>query len=99
MRHVQVVPFTECSMGMVPQYLNRTQLAPKKFVEKTCEQGTRTVPHVKMVPHCKNVTKQNCVTKWEMDDQARMIKFYSSIAINSQPSFSFTWIEIMITRM
>ena len=62
-----VQPYTECSMGMVPQQLNRTKLAPKLFVEKSCETGTKTVPHVKMVPHCKNVTKQNCVTNWETD--------------------------------
>ena len=34
----EVIPYTECSMGMVPQPLNRTKLAPKLFVEKTCEQ-------------------------------------------------------------
>ena len=33
-----VQPYTECSMGMVPQQLNRTKLAPKLFVEKTCTQ-------------------------------------------------------------
>ena len=70
----QVVPFTECSMGMVPQQLNRTKLAPKLFVEKTCKQGTKTVPHIKMVPHCKNVTKQNCVTNWETDKYGKQVR-------------------------
>jgi len=69
----EVIPYTECSMGMVPQPLNRTKLAPKLFVEKTCEQGTKTVPHVKMVPHCKNVTKQNCVTNWETDKYGKQV--------------------------
>ena len=66
-------PYTECSMGMVPQQLNRTKLAPKLFVEKSCETGTKTVPHVKMVPHCKNVTKQNCVTNWETDKYGKQV--------------------------
>ena len=36
-------------------------------------QGTKTVPHVKMVPHCKNVTKQNCVTNWETDKYGKQV--------------------------
>ena len=39
----EVIPYTECSMGMVPQPLNRTKLAPKLFVEKTCEQVFLTI--------------------------------------------------------
>jgi len=68
-----VIPYTECSMGMVPQGLNRTKLQPKLFTEKTCKQGTKTVPHIKMVPDCKNVTKQNCVTNWETDAYGKQV--------------------------
>ena len=64
---------SECSMGMVEQTATETKLAPKLFVEKTCNQGTKTVPHIKMVPQCKNVTKQNCVTLWERDEQGNQI--------------------------
>ena len=72
---VNVIPITdwlsflECSLGMEEQGYTETELAPKLFVEQTCSQGTRTVPHIKMVPECKNVTKQNCVTLWERDAQ------------------------------
>ena len=39
-----------------------------------CEDGPDTYePHEKMVPQCTNVTKQNCVTKWEVDQQARRV--------------------------
>ena len=69
----EVVPYTECSMGMVPQQLNKTKLAPKLFVEKACKQGTKTVPHIKMVPQCRNVTKQNCVTNWETDQYGKQV--------------------------
>ena len=72
----KVVPYTECSMGMVPQQFNKTKLAPKLFVEKACKQGTKTVPHLKMVPQCKNVTKQNCVTNWETDQYGKQVRFY-----------------------
>ena len=45
----EVIPYTECSMGMVPQPLNRTKLAPKLFVEKTCEQVCMTTKIVRLV--------------------------------------------------
>ena len=31
-------------------------------------QGRKMIPHVKMLPECRNVTKQNCVTLWETDE-------------------------------
>ena len=46
---VQVIPFTQCSLGMEEQTFSETQLAPKLFVEQTCVQGQRTVPHIKQV--------------------------------------------------
>ena len=35
---LQVVPFTECKMGMQPQEYTTSVLEPKLFVEKTCTQ-------------------------------------------------------------
>ena len=35
---LQVVPFTECKMGMQPQEYTTSVLEPKLFVEKTCNQ-------------------------------------------------------------
>ena len=29
------------------------------------------IPHVKMLPECRNVTKQNCVTLWETDAEGK----------------------------
>ena len=69
----ELVPYTECIMGMVTQKRDRTKLVPKLFTEHKCEQGTKKVPHVKMVPHCKNVTKQNCVTNWETDQYGKQV--------------------------
>ena len=31
------------------------------------------IPHVKMLPECKNVTKQNCVALWETDPQGNQV--------------------------
>ena len=45
----EVVPYTECSLGMEEQTFSETELAPKLFVEKSCVQGHKTVPHIKQV--------------------------------------------------
>jgi len=64
----EVVPYKECTMGLEPQESTKTVLTPQLFTEKTCEQGKKVIPHIKMLPECRNVTKQNCVTLWETDD-------------------------------
>merc|ERR1712038_2240713 len=69
----QVLPYTECEMGMEPQTYSKSILQPKLFVEKTCTQGRKMIPHQKMLPECKNVTKQNCVTLWETDDDGKQV--------------------------
>jgi len=69
----EVQPFTECSMGIEPQEFSETKLAPQKFVEKVCETGKKVIPHTKMLPQCRNVTKQNCVTLWETDADGKQV--------------------------
>ena len=34
-------------------------------------QGRKEIPHQKMLPQCRNVTKQNCVTLWETDSSGQ----------------------------
>ena len=65
--------FSECTMGMEEQTAQQTKLAPKLFIERACKTGKKTVPHHKMVPECKNVTKQNCVTNWENDSYGKQV--------------------------
>ena len=69
----EVVPYTECSMGLETQQFSETKLGPKKFVEKACTQGQKTIPHKKLLPECRNVTKQNCVTLWEKDQYGKQV--------------------------
>ena len=75
----QVVPYTECNVDVEPQQFSETKLSPKKFIEKACTQTKKTIPHKKLLPECKNITKQNCVlTNWETDsygNQVRINKF------------------------
>ena len=53
----EVVPYTECSLGMEDQTYSETELAPKLFVEKSCVQGHKTVPHIKQVSHLSTYDK------------------------------------------
>ena len=70
---VQVVPYKECKSGQVPQQFTETKLAAKKFTEQGCTQGKKTIPHTKLLPECRNVTKQNCVTLWETDADGKQV--------------------------
>ena len=71
---VQVVPYKECKQGQVPQEFDETKLAPKKFIEKECTQSKKEIPHKKLLPECRNVTKQNCVTNWETDSYGNQVR-------------------------
>ena len=70
---VQVVPYKECKQGLEPQEFSETVLTPKKFIEKECVQNKKEIPHKKLLPECKNVTKQNCVTNWETDSYGNQV--------------------------
>ena len=37
-------------------------------------QGERMLKHTKMLPECRNVTKQNCVTLWETDPDGKQVR-------------------------
>ena len=72
----EVVPYKECKMGLEPQEYTEKKLAPKLFVEKSCYEGRKNVPHKKLFPECRNVTKQNCVTLWETDENGEQVGKY-----------------------
>ena len=58
--------YVKCEMGMVPLQYNVTVMTEKNYTTKVCEPTIKTVKHIKKMPECKNVTKHNCVTKWEV---------------------------------
>ena len=65
---MQVVPYTECKLSVTEQKIKETRLAPQTFTERRCSKSQRKIPHQKLLPECKNVTKANCVlTNWETD--------------------------------
>jgi len=45
----------------------------KEFPQKKCKTVTVNVPHKKKVPECKQVTKDNCITDWEVDENGNKV--------------------------
>ena len=70
-------------MGLEPAEYTEKKLTAKLFVEKSCYQGRKTIPHKKQFPECKNVTKQNCVTLWETDENGEQVRLDLSVTVVS----------------
>ena len=69
-----IVPYTECNMVMEPTPYKSFKMVEKPYDRKECKPGPlKTVKHNKYFPECKNVTKQNCVTKWETDENGKQV--------------------------
>lgn len=69
----EIVPYTECQMTMEATPYKSYEMVPKTYTKKVCSEGMDTVQHTKMMPECRNVTKQNCITKWETDDEGNQV--------------------------
>ena len=49
------------------------EIIEKNFKKQVCTAGMDIVKHTKMMPECRNVTKQNCITKWETDADGKQV--------------------------
>lgn len=68
-----IVPYTECEMLMENVPYRSFEVAQKLSKKKVCTAGMDIVKHTKMMPECRNVTKQNCITKWETDENGKQV--------------------------
>ena len=68
-----IVPFTECKMTMGYTPYRSFDVIKRSKSKKVCRVGTDIVQHTKMLPECRNVTKQNCITKWETDAYGKQV--------------------------
>ena len=41
--------------------------------KKVCAPSVDIVKHSKMIPECRNITRQNCITKWETDEEGKQV--------------------------
>jgi len=58
------VGYSKCDMIPVKTKYNITMMIEKPFIEKICIDEEVTHWHVKQIPHCEPVTKQQCITNW-----------------------------------
>jgi len=63
----KAVAWADCRMEMGQQDGNKCNWVDRLFPEQDCENEERKVFHNKQIPECRNVTKQNCVTNWEVN--------------------------------
>ena len=68
-----VVPYTVCEMIMEYTPYRSFEVIQKEAKKKVCTAGTDIVKHTKNMPECRNVTKQNCITKWETDANGKQV--------------------------
>ena len=79
-------------MLMEPVPYRSFEVVHKPYKLKVCREGWDIVKHTKMMPECKNVTKQNCITKWETDEdgnQASNFNFLFSILVTDRTMYDF----------
>ena len=44
-----------------------------EYTPYVCEELNKTIEHKKLVPHCFNETKLNCVTLWETNENGEQV--------------------------
>jgi len=62
----KVIGYTKCEMEMVPLPYTGNKMVRKMFDQQVCTEKLIKEKHKKRRPKCEEVTKQNCVTKWEI---------------------------------
>ena len=82
-----VVPYTICKMQMAPVPTKETRVFENNYKVQKCEETTGFHDHIKQVPVCRNVTKQNCVTKWEVDSKGKKVTKHNARNVHSKINF------------
>ena len=60
-------------MIMEPVAYRSFEVVEKLSKKKVCTAGSDIVKHTKLMPECQEITKQNCITKWETDENGKQI--------------------------
>jgi hypothetical protein len=68
-----IVPYTECELKMISKPIKAYKDTKVPYHVKGCNETTDIIKHIKMVPHCVNETKLNCVTLWKTDDDGNQV--------------------------
>jgi len=68
-----VEPYTDCKMSYEEVPYRSYDMVKKEYNTLTCTESTEVVQQTKTAPECKNVTRQNCVTKWKFDSNGKKV--------------------------
>ena len=71
-------------MDMYAIFHKSTEFFDDKFIEKDCVEVPKIEMHKKKKSECHEVTKQNCVTKWEvLENGDKVCTYISSVLFSS----------------
>jgi hypothetical protein len=68
-----IVPYTECELKWINKPIKAYKDKKVVYKVKGCNETTASVKHNKLVPHCVNETKLNCVTLWKTDEDGNQV--------------------------
>ena len=69
----KVFGYTVCRMDMEAVEYKSFKFEDRFLPVEKCTQGIDIQKHKKKRPVCKDVTKQNCVTKWEINANGQKV--------------------------
>merc|ERR1712112_628726 len=67
------VGWAGCTTKIWPSQGKKCYVTYKDFPYKDCKEEKYSVQHHKEVPECKTVTKDNCVTDWNIDEHGNKV--------------------------
>ena len=73
----ELTPYTNCSMTMKAVPFKSFDTVSKMFTKKNCNEKIEYIYLMKKRPECVKLTKNNCVTKWDYDQNGNQVTFYS----------------------
>lgn len=85
-----IIPYTDCKMVMHNTTYRSNEDVTKIYKPWVCEEHTRIIQHEKLLPVCKKVTKENCITIWKADKNGNPVSVYSFmfLELSSLPNVS-----------
>jgi hypothetical protein len=70
----QPIAWAECKTKTTSVHGKKCEVEYKDYDFKDCKEVKFNTPHTKQVPECKQVTKNNCVTDWEVDASGNKVQ-------------------------
>ena len=77
----EIVPYTNCTMKWENTKYRSYEDKWKWYVEKKCWPTYKVIKHDKLMPKCRNITKQNCVTLWKTGPNGEQVQFIMGVYV------------------